>query len=99
MLEIARNTKPAVHKQSYSKDLFLFTFTEQDFARIRQLIYRVAGISLAPGKKDLVYSRLARRLRVRRLNTFAEYIQLLENGDLEEREEFVNALTTNLTSF
>ena len=99
MLEITRSTKPVVHRQSYSKELYLFTFTEQDFSKIRQLIYRVAGISLAPGKKDLVYSRLARRLRVRRLNSFAEYIQILENGDLEEREEFVNALTTNLTSF
>jgi chemotaxis protein methyltransferase CheR len=91
--------KPAFHKQNYSNELFLFTLTEQDFARIRKLIYRVAGISLAPGKKDLVYSRLARRLRVRRLTSFAEYIQLLENGDLAEREEFINALTTNLTSF
>lgn len=91
--------QPAFHRQNYSKELFLFTLTDQDFARIRTLIYRVAGISLAPGKKDLVYSRLARRLRLRRLDSFADYIELLENGDLVEREEFVNALTTNLTSF
>ncbi len=92
-------TEPAFRKQNYSKELFLFTLTDQDFARIRKLIYRVAGISLAPSKKDLVYSRLSRRLRVRQLHSFTEYIQLLENGDQAEREEFVNALTTNLTSF
>ncbi len=99
MQDTTDNTKPALPRQNYSKELLLFKFTEENFARIRKLIYRVAGISLAPGKKDLVYSRLARRLRVRRLDSFAEYLQLLENGDLAEREEFVNALTTNLTSF
>lgn len=81
------------------RGLYQYPFTSEDFHRIAKLIYRVAGISLAPSKKDLVYSRLARRLRVRRLHSFAEYIQLLENGDAAEREEFVNALTTNLTSF
>lgn len=94
-----KETMPAFRKQNYSKELFLFRLTEQDFARIRKLIYRIAGISLAPGKKDLVYSRLARRLRVRQLDSFTEYIQLLEEGDQAEREAFVNALTTNLTSF
>lgn len=94
-----KETMPAFRKQNYSKELFLFTLTEQDFARIRKLIYRIAGISLAPGKKDLVYSRLARRLRARQLDSFTEYIQLLEEGDQAEREAFVNALTTNLTSF
>lgn len=99
MRNATKDTKPSFRKQSYSKELFLFTLTEQDFARIRKLIYRIAGISLAPGKKDLVYSRLARRLRVRQLESFTEYIQLLEDGDQAEREAFVNALTTNLTSF
>ena len=77
----------------------MFPFTSEDFNHIRNLIYRVAGISLSPSKKDLVYSRLARRLRIRQIDTFSAYIQLLINGDKEEREEFVNALTTNLTSF
>lgn len=81
------------------RELYLFPFTSDDFHRIRQLIYRVAGISLAPSKKDLVYSRLARRLRARRIDTFAEYVRLLEQGDGQERVEFINALTTNMTSF
>ncbi len=81
------------------RELYLFPFSSDDFHRIRSLIYRVAGISLAPSKKDLVYSRLARRLRVRRIGTFSAYITLLEAGDLREREEFINALTTNMTSF
>lgn len=81
------------------RDQYVFPFTTEDFHRIRQLIYRVAGISLAPSKKDLVYSRLARRLRARQSDSFAEYIRLLEQGDAQERVEFINALTTNMTSF
>jgi chemotaxis protein methyltransferase CheR len=76
-----------------------FHFTQADFDRIRKLIYDQAGISLAPVKQDMVYSRLARRLRALRLATFADYIALLESGDAQEWETFVNSLTTNLTSF
>ena len=81
------------------RELYLFPFSSDDFHRIRSLIYRVAGISLAPSKKDLVYSRLARRLRARQIESFSAYIQLLESGDQHECEEFINALTTNMTSF
>jgi chemotaxis protein methyltransferase CheR len=73
--------------------------TDDDFARLRALIYRFAGISLAPGKKDLVYSRLARRIRTRKLDSFAAYIRLIEGGDQAEIEAFINAMTTNMTSF
>ena len=76
-----------------------FAFTQADFDRVRQLIYQQAGISLAPIKQDMVYSRLARRLRALKLGTFGEYLALLESGDEAEWETFVNSLTTNLTSF
>jgi chemotaxis protein methyltransferase CheR len=76
-----------------------FAFTQADFDRVRQLIYQQAGISLAPIKQDMVYSRLARRLRALKLATFGEYLALLESGDEAEWETFVNSLTTNLTSF
>lgn len=89
----------AVGRTAGEKELYIFPFTNEDFQQIRNLIYKVAGISLAQSKRDLVYSRLARRLRVRQIDSFSEYIQLLESGDLQEREEFINALTTNMTSF
>ncbi len=77
-----------------------FLFTDQDFDRVRKLIYDRAGISLAPIKRDMVYSRLARRLRGLDLRTFSEYLEFLlgPNGE-DEWELFVNSLTTNLTSF
>ena len=76
-----------------------FVFTGVDFQRIQKLIYEHAGISLAESKQEMVYSRLARRLRAHRLSSFAQYIALLEDHGADERQAFVNALTTNLTSF
>ncbi len=77
-----------------------FVFTVKDFERVRQLIYDHAGISLNPSKQDMVYSRLARRLRATGINNFQQYLDRLgKNSDDAEWEAFVNALTTNLTSF
>lgn len=76
-----------------------FVFTPADFERVRKLIYQHAGISLSPAKQDMVYSRLARRLRATGKETFGDYLALLEKGDKKEWELFVNSLTTNLTSF
>ena len=48
----------------------------------------------------MAYSRLARRLRARGLETFKQYLDLLEaENDPAEWEAFTNALTTNLTAF
>jgi chemotaxis protein methyltransferase CheR len=77
-----------------------FEFTAADFARIRALIHRRAGISLSDHKRDMAYSRLARRLRACGLDTFKTYLDRLEaNEDSAEWEAFINALTTNLTAF
>lgn len=77
-----------------------FEFTEKDFARVRALILKIAGISLAPSKQSMVYSRLARRLRACNQSRFSGYLDLLENSpNNPEWEHFTNSLTTNLTSF
>ncbi len=76
-----------------------FPFSAADFERVRQLIYKHAGISLSPVKQDMVYSRLARRLRATGKQSFAEYLDALEKNGGDEWERFVNSLTTNLTSF
>ncbi len=76
-----------------------FLFTEQDFERIRKIIYQQAGIALSPIKRDMVYSRLARRLRATGISTFADYVHYVEHGHPGEMEAFTNSLTTNLTSF
>jgi len=76
-----------------------FHFSRRDFEEVRKMIYDHAGISLSDGKEDMVYSRLARRLRATGLKTFHDYLGFLKSGHEEEWEAFVNSLTTNLTDF
>jgi len=76
-----------------------FVWTNADFARVQSLIYQRAGISLHDGKHAMVYSRLSRRLRDTGHTSFHDYLGWLENHDGPEWQEFVNALTTNLTAF
>jgi chemotaxis protein methyltransferase CheR len=76
-----------------------FELSQAEFDRLRELVREHTGIALSEGKRQLVYGRLARRLRALQLESFGEYIGLLERGDPVELEEFVNAVTTNLTSF
>lgn len=79
-----------------------YDFSGRDFERVRQLIYGRAGISLNESKQNMVYSRLSRRLRVLGINSFSQYLDRLESDASfisAESQEFVNALTTNLTAF
>jgi chemotaxis protein methyltransferase CheR len=76
-----------------------FQLSQAEFDRIRVLVREHTGISLSESKRQLVYGRLARRLRALKLDSFSDYIKLLEQGDSVELEEFTNAVTTNLTSF
>ena len=79
----------------YERD---FEFSEKDFKYIRDLISDHTGIVLAEHKVDMVYGRLTRRLRELNLTSFDNYLSNLES-DEQELIHFVNALTTNLTSF
>ncbi len=76
-----------------------FAWTHGDFDKVQSLIYARAGISLHDGKHAMVYSRLSRRLRETGHQSFRDYLSWLESNDGDEWQEFVNALTTNLTSF
>ena len=72
---------------------------DRDFATVRQLIADYAGIKLSLQKRNMVYNRLLRRLRARGIGNFGDYLQLVQREGSDEREAFVNALTTNLTAF
>lgn len=76
-----------------------FVWTSADFDRVQAMIYKRAGISLHDGKHAMVYSRLSRRLRDTGHQSFRDYLTWVESTDGPEWQEFVNALTTNLTSF
>jgi chemotaxis protein methyltransferase CheR len=72
---------------------------DRDFATVRELIANYAGIKLSLQKRNMVYNRLLRRLRARGMSGFGEYLELVQREGSDERELFVNALTTNLTAF
>lgn len=77
-----------------------FPFTQADFKTIAALVYEHSGIVLGAHKRDMVYSRLARRLRALRLRSFREYCSLLDSGAGDgEIGSLINAITTNLTKF
>jgi chemotaxis protein methyltransferase CheR len=77
-----------------------FAYSERDFTRIRRLIHERAGIALAEAKRDMAYSRLTRLLRAGGHRRMADYLDGLERkGSDDDWQDFVNALTTNLTSF
>jgi len=77
-----------------------YTFSVRDFECVKKMIYARAGIALAENRQEMVYTRLSRRLRATGSNGFGEYLERLERDEEDvEWESFVNALTTNLTSF
>jgi chemotaxis protein methyltransferase CheR len=69
------------------------------FEALRNLLHAHSGIALAPHKLTMVQSRLAKRLRVLGLSSFEAYLERVADPATGEWTEFVNALTTNLTSF
>lgn len=76
------------------------SIADRELEKISELIYQRAGIVLTNQKRDMVYNRLSRRLRELRLTRFADYLGMLENNpNSDEWQSFINALTTNLTSF
>ena len=77
-----------------------YSLSEREFARIKARVYKVAGISLSDAKRTLVISRLSKIVRALGLPTFDAYVDFLEHGGTaKDAQDFVNALTTNLTRF
>src|ERR1700761_6284461 len=75
-----------------------FAFDDRDFEAIRDLVKTATGINLTVQKRELVYGRLAVRLRALGVRSFREYRQIVA-ADPEELVRLCNAITTNLTSF
>lgn len=77
-----------------------FEISQQEFEQLRTFIYKHVGISLGDHKATMVRGRLAKRLRQLGLDTFHEYYEYLTGpGGEEEISQFINAISTNVTSF
>src|SRR5581483_9517563 len=76
------------------------TLTDTEFGQFQRFIFEIAGITLTSAKKALVSGRLAKRLQVRRVNTYGDYFKLLSSGQEPlEVQTAVDLLTTNETYF
>ncbi|WP_390607188.1 CheR family methyltransferase [Alteromonas gracilis] len=75
-----------------------FAFEKADFKKVQQMLFKKAGINLSDAKEAMVYSRLARRIRALNLKSFNDYLAVVGRSEAE-LEQFINSLTTNLTSF
>lgn len=76
-----------------------FPMADEDFMCLANMAYDISGIVLGEHKKELVYSRIARRVRKLNLQNFGQYCQYLAANQDTETNDFLNAITTNLTSF
>lgn len=76
------------------------TLSEQEFVQFKQMIYDRAGIHLTAAKMPLVSSRLAKRLKHHRLDSYAEYFRLIHaDTHAGEMQTAIDLLTTNETHF
>lgn len=73
--------------------------SDEEFNSLRDIMYQASGVWLAPTKKPLVVARLRRRLKDLGVETFAQYLDIVQKKYHEELELFVNAITTNETFF
>jgi chemotaxis protein methyltransferase CheR len=74
---------------------------DKEFSLFQRLIYNESGINLTPSKKELLKSRLMKRLREKSLVSFKEYYHYVTKGDItgEELVSMLDCVSTNLTEF
>lgn len=87
-----------IHTQVATPQEIELGFKDRHFDAISEMVRREAGISFSTGKSNLVFNRLAKRLKAKGVSNFDLYCRLLEN-DNAERAAVVEALTTNHTHF
>ena len=76
-----------------------FEYTQEDFDFLRKISNQHSGILVPDDKFDMFYSRLSKRVRLLGFTRFKQYCDYLQHHPEQEFTEFINAVTTNLTSF
>jgi chemotaxis protein methyltransferase CheR len=77
-----------------------FEFSTRDFRKISEIMRGECGIVLGENKANLVYSRLVKRLRALRIESFRDYCDFIASEDgADERRTMIAAMTTNVTKF
>lgn len=83
----------------YKTNLFSNELGDNEFALLRDIVFKESGINLADRKKAMMQSRLIKRLRLLKLNSYEKYCEYLINNYEDEIINFINCITTNKTDF
>lgn len=75
------------------------SLNKREFEDLCSMVYDYTGIVLVESKREMVYRRIMRRVRAIGIGSFSEYFRLISDPNSEELPNFLNAITTNLTSF
>ena len=84
---------------------YMIDYVQREFpmseanTNLYRVAFKITGIVLGDHKKDLLYSRVSRRIRALGLDDFEQYIAVLFQPQSSELTAFVNCITTNLTAF
>ena len=73
------------------------TFTSNEFIELKTLVYQICGINLHEGKLELLKSKVAKRMRLTKMNIH-EYLSHLKSNE-REVIEFIDTVTTNHSFF
>lgn len=93
-----RSDNPIVSALNSYDDIKL---TDKMFMNFSKLMYELAGVDLpnTPKNQALVRNRIVKLLRRRSISNYEDYWDLLESKSPDCVQEFIEALTTNMTSF
>lgn len=79
---------------------FNMELSDRDYMEIAEFVHKTAGINLKDGKKELMRTRLSKRMRALQFKSFRDYFKHVMNDRTGEEIVFLlDALATNLTSF
>lgn len=102
MVELKQDMVPNLNHSSGNKQTdreSSLRLSNEEFKFICQFVYDNTGIVLNDSKREMLYRRLTRIVREKKLDSFSQYCHLLRKYPDEEKDYFINAITTNLTSF
>lgn len=90
----------SLHQTAAKRRVILDDLSDASFEQIAALAHEWAGLVMQSSKKNMVKSRLIRRLRALGMTSFEEYCDFVRGVDgLPERQHLIGALTTNVSQF
>lgn len=74
--------------------------SDKEFKELIAIVYEETRIKMSEHKRALIASRIGKRLRSLKIDTYTDYVNYLKSPDgKQEIVEFTNAVTTNKTDF